>query len=108
MLGNNSARETQFGECLSKLGKLHGTLGELDDPQVELILGRACGDISRVTHLLRTNGGLLDRNIVAEHDQVQRRFLENILAVDLDDNSVQQAAAGVSDGGLGFRMANSC
>ncbi len=108
MLGSDLDRNAQFTECLSKLEKLHGTLSSLDDPQVEMILGRACGDVSRVTHLLRTNGGFLDNSVVSKHDDVQRCFLENILAVDLDANSVQQAAAGVSDGGLGFRMASSC
>ncbi len=106
IVGAPCDRAAQFHDCVSKLEALHATLGELDDPQVELVLGRKCADISRVAHLLRTNGFFLPEDVATKHDAAQRRFLENSFAGELHEHAVQQASTGVRDGGLGFRRAS--
>ena len=41
------------------------------------------------------------------HDEQQKRFLEHTLGGELHDFAFDQAATGVSDGGLGYRRAKS-
>ena len=98
----------QFADKIARLEKLHSAICELDDPQVELTLGRICADVSRVIHLLRTNGGILPSGTVAAHDAAQQSFLENLLACHFDDDAAAQASAGVRVGGLGLRTASLC
>ncbi len=92
VVGTPNSQAVQFLEHVEKLESLHGALEELLDPQVELILGRKCADVSKVAHLLRTNGHFLHCDVVALHDAAQQRFLQHILAGDLTEHALHQAA----------------
>ena len=107
MAGPPSACTAQFRERILALQSLHQSLGEISDPAVELTLGRACANVSKVTHLLRSNGHQIDSDALALHDEAMDAFLDSTLGGELPDNALAQAALGVGHGGLGFRRASS-
>ncbi len=106
VIGSSEARDAQFKQKIDKLSSLHAAIGQLEDPQIELSLGRISSGVSRVVHLLRTNGRFLSPDVVAEQDNHQSRFLSHVLAGDLSEAALNQAAAGVQHGGLGMRRAS--
>ena len=72
---------------------------------MEMVLGRICVDVSRATYLLRTNSDQLSPDAVTDYAGQQQRFLDTALGGGLHELAFAQAAAGVHDGGLGFRTA---
>ena len=104
-LGSPAAREAQFIEKVGALTELHGALATLGDAPVEMVLGRKCADVSRVSYLMRLGGSSLSEHVVSQHDAEQQRFLGDVLGGGIHDLAFTQAAAGVRDGGLGFRSA---
>ena len=103
VVGSNAACEAQFCEKITQLRGLHQSLRTLDDTAAELTLGRICADVSRVVHLLRTSGFGSSEAATEQHDEAINEFVAGTLGGDLPEASLRQAAAGVAQGGLGFR-----
>ena len=97
--------DTLLRQRVGALRELHSKLAEVNDPATELTLGRACADVSRVTHLLRASGQLFSAGALEEHDDVIDAFVARSLGGDLPQPACDQAALGVAQGGLGFRRA---
>ena len=98
-------RQTQVTEAMVKIQALHASLADLEDPAVELVLGRQCADVAKLSHLLRAAGPWIPQSSLQAHDSMQQAYVERVLAADLDAHSKMQMSIGVSDGGLGFRRA---
>ena len=105
IVGTPAACNKQFLDTVNKLTGLHDELNSLDDAPVELVLGRKCADVSRVTYLMRLMGHRISPETAKQHDREQHRYLENVFGGGLHDTALTQAAAGVREGGLGFRSA---
>ena len=103
--GDREAAEAMFSERTERLRELHVALREVDDPAVEMTLGRLCADVCRSVHLLRAAGHQVGMDALDAHDCQLGRFVEHTLGGDLPDRALDQAALGVTDGGLGFRRA---
>ena len=103
--GAPAASAALFEARTAALRELHGALAEVNDPAAELTMGRLCADVSRVTHLLRAAGPELDHELLGEHDEILDNFVARTLGGDLPRSSLDQAALGASEGGLGFRRA---
>ena len=58
-----------------------------------------------MAHLLRVSGAAFSEGAAAEHDDLQCQYLARALGGDLPGHALEQAAAGVADGGLGYRRA---
>ena len=70
------------GPVIEKVGALtefHGALATLGDASVEMVLGRKCADVSRVSFLMRLGGSSLSEHVVSQHDAEQQRFLGDVL-----------------------------
>ena len=94
--GSAPAANLKFCERVAKLHELHSPLAEVNDPATELTLGRACADVCRSVHLLRTAGHDVSEDALKEHDEGLNSFVSRALGGDLRS---------VSQGGLGFRRA---
>ena len=103
--GSAPAVNLQFCERIAKLRALHSALAEVNDPATELTLGRACADVCRSVHLLRTAGHDVSEDALKEHDEELNSFVCRALGGDLRAGPLDQAALSVSQGGLGFRRA---
>ena len=66
---------------------------------------RICADVSRVSHLLRVDGASLAEEALFDYDAAMGSFVDWTLGGDLPPHALDQAALGVSQGGLGFRRA---
>ena len=106
LIGPESDVIAHFASCVNRVSELHHALETLSDPAAELTLGRSCGDVSKVNHLLRTSGDILHGAPVAEFDEMQSAFVDRVLGGGLQGHSLRQAAAGVRSGGLGLRNAS--
>ena len=56
VIGTAEERSLFFEERLNKLIQLRDQLADIEDAGIELILGRLCANISRVTHLFGAHG----------------------------------------------------
>ena len=105
MASEGAATEVLFRNRVSKLQELHASLSEINDPAVELTVGRACADVSRCVHVLRTAGNQLSTDALLEHDEALDAYMSKVVGGDLPALAFEQAALGVAQGGLGFRRA---
>ena len=87
VVGSASARDAQFADHVLALGALHESLGSLSDASLELVLGRLCADVARVSYLMRLGGASLSEQVVGLHDTQQRRYLGNVLGGSSDSNA---------------------
>ena len=67
-IGTAEERNVFFEQRLDKFIQLRDELADIEDAGIELILGRLCANISRVTHLLRAHGCHLCPQLVAKFD----------------------------------------
>ena len=104
-VGPADACEQLFRDRLEKLKELHDALPEVDDPATELTLGRLCASVTKSTHVLRAAGDCVGEAALEDHDAALDRFVSRALGGDLPKSALDQAALGVSQGGLGFRRA---
>ena len=88
-----------------KVGQVHAALRELERPAAELLLGRCCADVAKISHLLRTVGDIVPEEVTAAFDQQQRAFVEETLGGHVSEEAMMQATLGVAAGGLGLRSA---
>ena len=95
-----------FGQALHKACEAHDAIALVNDVATELVLTRSCADACKVNHLLRTNAPEVSCEQLQAYDGLMRRSLERILGGPLDDLAFAQAATGVRDSGLGFRLAS--
>ena len=105
VVGDAEAKEHQFENKVAKVKELYNSINALLDPATELILGRSCASVGKVSHLLRTSGGTLSEDLCSRFDEAQEEFLDRTLAGDLGAAAHRQASLGVSAGGLGMRRA---
>ena len=104
-LGSAAAAEAQFLERTEDVAEAHEALATLEDPATELVLTRQCLNVCKVMYTLRSDGAALSPEALSRYDEVIGHALDRILGSRLGESSAQQAAAGVSEGGLGFRRA---
>ena len=98
-IGSDAMRQTQVTAAMMKIQALHASLVDLEDPAVELVLGRQCADVAKLSHLLRAAGPWIPQSSLQVHDSMQQAYVERVLAADLDAHSKMQMSIGVSDGG---------
>ena len=91
MIGQPDCAVEQFDGHLRDLRLLRDSLEPFADPAVELTLGRACADISRIVHSLRNHGDILHDRCAHEHDDLQRGFIARVLGGDLSPEALRQA-----------------
>ena len=103
--GASGSSDNQVESVLGKIKKLHDCLAHVDDPGVEMVLGRQCADVSKLAHLLRSQGPSISRVHLDAHDSMQRAYVERVVAAELDTHASVQMTLGVADSGLGFRRA---
>ena len=78
----------------------------VNDAATELVLTTCCADACKVNHLLRTDAPEVSCEQLEAYDGLMRGSLKRILGGPLDDLAFAQAATGVRDSGLGFRLAS--
>ena len=76
-----------FESRLRLLRDLHGNLAQVDDPAVELTLGRACADVARVIHLLRAGGDGVSEGLLEEYDAALGSFVDHTLGGDMPQHA---------------------
>ena len=101
MASEGAATEVLFRNHVSKLQELHASLSEINDPAVELTVGRACADVSRCVNVLRTAGNQLSTDALLEHEEALDAYMSKVVGGDLPALAFEQAALGVAQGGLG-------
>ena len=93
-------RHAEFADHLRKLVDLQCAIADIDDPWVELTLGRMCATVSRVTHLLRVQGAALSPVLLEEFDRTSAAFIARVLGGDMLEHSSNQAALGLRAAGV--------
>ena len=83
VIGDVEVVHRQFDAHLDKLAILHDTIANLEDAAIELTLSRVCEGLSKVNHLLRVSGDILQTTLTDRHDALQRAMLSRVLGGDL-------------------------
>ncbi|CAK0854119.1 unnamed protein product, partial [Prorocentrum cordatum] len=80
-------------EMTHEVGQLHAALRELERPAAELVLGRCCADVAKISHFLRTVGDVVPDEVTAAFDLQQRAFVEEALSGHVSEEKSAQALA---------------
>ena len=104
--GSPDFLSTFVGSVVDRVSILQTRLGDLEDPQVELLLLRSCLGVCKLNYLLRTiPPGSMDSELLRCDDNL-RRSLSSICNASISDQSWLQATLPCSLGGLGLREAS--
>ena len=104
-LGYNAFVREALEAKVRKVSETVALLPNVEDPQIEYVLLRACLSLPKLSFLLRTVDTSQYLDVLESFDQVQRNALCRILGTALSDQQWQQARLPLSCGGLGLREA---
>ena len=102
-LGRDAFVRKAVEERVRKIEEITTLLPQLEDPQTEFVLLRACLALPKFIYTWRTVDTTDLIFLLERFDRINREALANILGVPLSDQQWQQAKLPVTMGGLGIR-----
>ena len=104
-IGDDRARNEQFQNTASVVSAGRHKIGLIGDAATELVLTRRCGDVCKVTHLLRAHGCKLQEEALNGFDSDLDTALALAAGGPLHQEALLQARLGARQAGLGVRAA---
>jgi hypothetical protein len=97
--------QAAFLQTCAKVGDLHGAIDHIDDAATEIVLKKACADVSKITYTLRLNGDRIPEEQLEEYTTMLRNSTTRSLGGDVLDEAWLQATCATDSGGFGLRKA---
>ena len=85
----------QVRAITDEVASLHANLAQVEDVATEVVLVRACADVSKIVHVLRAVGADVPLDDLDRYDNLLKSVLQRLLGGLLDDTSLLQASLGV-------------
>ena len=106
IVGTQAQMNEAFIQTCENVDNLHQAIDQVQDAATEVVLKKACADVSKVVYTLRLNGDrLAQAGNLPRYSGLLRDSLARSLGGDVGDHGWQQATCGTSEGGLGLRTA---
>ena len=104
-MGSVDVRNEQFAQAARNVRLGLNKISAIGDSASELVLTRRCGDVCKITHLLRAHGPKLREEVLQSFDKEVDKALALAAGGPLHEEALKQARLGTKQGGLGVRNA---